>query len=44
MKGNALLGTAGKINENDIKEKAVKQAKLLFLKDIYGIKVIPKSI
>ena len=34
-----FLGTAGKINENDIDTNAVKNSEILFLEGIFGMKV-----
>ena len=39
-----FLGTAGKINENDIDTNAVKNSEILFLKDIFGMKVNQKKL
>ena len=38
-----FLGTAGKISENDIEEKIVKQSEITFLEDICGIRVIRRK-
>ena len=38
-----FLGTAGKINDNDVDEKIVKNSDIIFLKDIYGMKVNHKK-
>ena len=39
-----FLGTAGKINENDIDTNAIKMSEILFLKVIFGIKVNLKKL
>ena len=39
-----FLGTAGKINENDININAIKKVKFYFLKVIYGMKVSQKKL
>ena len=39
-----FLGTAGKINENDIDTNAVKNSEILFLKDIFGMKVSQRKL
>ena len=38
-----FLGTAGKINENDVSTADVQKSELVFLKDIYGTKEIQKK-
>ena len=39
-----FLGTAGKINENDIDTNAVKIVKSYFLRDIFGMKVNQRKL
>ena len=39
-----FLGTAGKINENDIDTNAVKTVKSYFLRDIFGMKVSQRKL
>ena len=39
-----FLGTAGKINENDIHIEAIKEVIFYFLKVIYGMKVSLKKL
>ena len=39
-----FFGIAGKINENDIDIEIIKKVKLLFLKDICGMKDIQKRL
>ena len=39
-----FLGTAGKINENDINTNAVRNSEIYSLKDIFGMKVSQKKL